>query len=163
VSINDTVKYEMSERTIVQIESPVTQSVEAVKALLSWKGRSSDPLPQFVEMGKEDSRLVLVLNNKKDAYYTVTAKACSCPSATYRPGQRCKHQRAYFPQAQATKPVSASGSIKPKLPAFRPISPLPGEKRATSSPSARVAEMVMLRQANTKGSTARSGQPAIAL
>lgn len=81
-------------------ESPKTQSAEAIKGLLAWKKVSCDPLPEFVEMGDGDSRLVLVLSNKKDAYYTVTAKSCSCPAATYHPGTRCKHQKKYFPQIE---------------------------------------------------------------
>lgn len=60
---------------------PVTQSLDAVKALLTWKGRAANPLPQFVEMREDEGRVMLVLSNKKDAYYTVTATKCSCPSA----------------------------------------------------------------------------------
>lgn len=89
---------------------PVTQSVGAVKTLLAFVGRSADPLPSDVTL--DNGRLVLVLNNKKDAYYTVTATKCSCPAATYHHGP-CKHQRKYFPQPEATKVVSANDSIKP--------------------------------------------------
>lgn len=92
---------------------PVTQSVEAVKALLTWKGCAFDPLPSVVEFANdgEESRLVLVLSNKKNGYYTVTAKACSCPSATYRPGQPCKHQRKHF---GAKLEQAMTGSIRPE-------------------------------------------------
>ena len=85
-----------AERKILSVKKPQTQTVEAVKALLSWRGRASDPLPEFVEMGERDSRLVLVLSNKRDAYYTTTAQDCSCPAHNWHPGQRCKHQRKYF-------------------------------------------------------------------
>ena len=34
-------------------ESPKTQSVAAVKALLAWKQVSCDPLPEFVEMARK--------------------------------------------------------------------------------------------------------------
>jgi hypothetical protein len=85
----------MSERTLLDSGSPITQSIDAVKSLLAYVGRTSDPLPTSFEMPGE--RCVLVLSNKKDVYYTVTLKACSCPSATYWPGQPCKHQRKYFP------------------------------------------------------------------
>ena len=88
----------MIERALLDGTSPKTQSAEAIKSLLTWKKISCDPLPEFLEMGDGDSRLVLVLNNKKDAYYTVTAKGCSCPAATYHPGTRCKHSKKYFPQ-----------------------------------------------------------------
>ena len=82
-------------------ESPKTQSAEAIKGLLAWKKVSCDPLPQEVSL--DSGRLVLVLSNKKDAYYTVTAKSCSCPAATYHPGTRCKHQRKYFPQPKKSR------------------------------------------------------------
>ena len=85
-------------KTILRVEKPVTQTLEAVKALLAWKGRASDPLPEFVEMGEGESRLVLVLSNKKDAYYTTTARDCSCPARNWHPNQPCKHQRRYFPE-----------------------------------------------------------------
>lgn len=74
--------------------SPITQSIDAVKSLLAYVGRASDPLPTFLELS--GGRCILVLSNKKDVYYTVTPKGCSCPSATYRPGKSCKHQRKYF-------------------------------------------------------------------
>jgi hypothetical protein len=89
-----------------------SQSLDAVKALLAWKGRSSDPLPSVVEFKseeEEDSRLILVLSNKKDLYYTTTATACSCPASLYR-GSPCKHQRKYF--GVKSEP-STMGSIKP--------------------------------------------------
>ena len=73
---------------------PITQSVEAVKKLLTFLGRTIDPLPQEVSL--DGGRLVLVLSNKKDAYYTVTSRACSCPAATYNPGKPCKHITAHF-------------------------------------------------------------------
>jgi len=79
----------------IEVESPKTQSADAVKALLAFKKVASDPLPQEVSL--DGGRLVLVLSNKKDVYYTATARACSCPAATYHPGQRCKHQKKYFP------------------------------------------------------------------
>ena len=85
-----------------QVVSLKTQSAEAIKGLLAWKKVASDPLPEFVEMGEGDNRLVLVLSNKKDAFYTVTARACSCPAATYHHGP-CKHQRKYFPQPKESR------------------------------------------------------------
>ena len=89
---------------------PVTQSRDAVKTLLAFVGRASDPMPSDVTL--DNGRMVLVLNNKKDAYYTVTSAKCSCPAASYHHGP-CKHQRKYFPQQEASRPVSANDSIKP--------------------------------------------------
>ena len=55
--------------------------------------------------------MVLVLSNKKDAFYTVTAKACSCPAQTFSPGQACKHMRKHFPQPVRT--LNLADEIKP--------------------------------------------------
>ena len=100
----------------MNVEKPQTQTIEAVKTLLAWKGRAADPLPSFIEMGKEESRLVLVLSNKRDAYYTVTARDCSCPAAIYHHGP-CKHQRKYFPEVNAaTKPAAIVMERKPFKP-----------------------------------------------
>jgi hypothetical protein len=122
----------MAGRTHLDSGSPITQSLDAVKSLLAFVERASDPLPEFVEMGKEEGRLVLVLSNKKDAYYTTTVQRCSCPSASYRPGQSCKHQRKFFDGKleQVSEPAKELESIKPKLPAFRPFDIMPGEERA---------------------------------
>ena len=96
----------MSGRTILNIEKPITQTLAAVKALLAWKGRASDPLPEFVEMGAGESRLVLVLSNKRDAYYCVTAAACSCPAHNWHPNQPCKHQRKFFAEQTTHEPAA---------------------------------------------------------
>jgi hypothetical protein len=69
-----------------------TQNVKSVVELLNFFGKNSDPLPEAVLL---DS-VMLVLSNKKDAYYVTTAKSCSCPSSSYRPCQRCKHQLKHF-------------------------------------------------------------------
>ena len=104
----------MNGRTL--LASPVTQSREAVKQLIAYHNHGQEPqeMPDFYRLSGE---MVLVRNNKKDAYYVTTPKSCSCPSATYRPGSPCKHQRKYFPQPKATnttKPVfDDNGSIAP--------------------------------------------------
>jgi hypothetical protein len=114
--------------------APVTQSIDAIKALLQWKGRSSDPLPQFVELGKEESRLVLVLSNKRDAYYCTTPRACSCPAHTWHPGQPCKHQRKFFAEAKATTKGTASEPLIQRG-GFKPFDDMPGEEKARASSS----------------------------
>jgi len=122
------------ERTILETANPKTQSVESVKALLAWKGRAVDPLPTTVEFTNhgDESRLMLILSNDKAGYYVVTQKACSCPAATYSPGKACKHQRKFFPQVEAAKPVSDCGSIRPETGSFKPFSLLPSEERAVA-------------------------------
>jgi hypothetical protein len=106
------VNVNMDGKTLFDGASPKTQSIEAVKALLTWKGRAVDPLPSVVEFANEgeESRLVLVLSNKKDVYYVTTATKCSCPSQTYRGGP-CKHMRKYF---GAKLEQAATGSIRPE-------------------------------------------------
>ena len=106
----------MSERIILKLESPTTQTLEAVKSLLAWKGHPSNPLPTDVSL--ENGRLVLVLSNKKDCYYVATARDCSCPARGWHPNQACKHMRRYFPESKATKPTA---SILPKREPFKPF------------------------------------------
>ena len=99
----------MAARTIINVEKPQTQTVEAVKTLLAWKGHPTNELPTDVSL--ENGRMVLVLSNKKDAYYVVTAKECSCPAHNWHPGQRCKHQRKYFAE-QATHKQSMADTLE---------------------------------------------------
>jgi len=122
----------MSGRTILETANPKTQSIEAVKTLLAWRGRAVDPLPSKIEFMNhgDESRLMLVLSNDKTAYYVTTARACSCPSSAYRPGLPCKHMRKFFP-VEVTPRQTDNESIRPKCGAFRPFSELPsGEKAA---------------------------------
>jgi hypothetical protein len=99
----------MMNKTLYEGKSPLTQSAEAVKQLIAYRHHGQEPqeMPAFYRLSGE---MVLVLSNKKDVYYVVTHKTCSCPAAIYRPGAACKHQRKYFP---APKPA-ATGSIRPE-------------------------------------------------
>ncbi len=74
------------------LETAVTQSAASVVSLLEYLGRPSNPLPAVIEL----PGMALVLSNRKDVFYATTPKSCSCPSAVYWPGQKCKHQRKYF-------------------------------------------------------------------
>jgi hypothetical protein len=86
----------MSARTLIEMQNPVTQSLDAIKTFLTWKGRALDPMPSTIEFMQEgDGRMVLFLSNKKNSYYVVTSTKCSCPSQTYR-GGACKHMRKHF-------------------------------------------------------------------
>ncbi len=100
----------MSGKIIFEMESPKTQTVEAVENLAIY-------LNKHIEGGVLDLGTVkLVLSNKKDVFYTVSARSCSCPSHTYRGGP-CKHQRKYFPQPVAeiatNEPLIQRGGFKP--------------------------------------------------
>ena len=98
----------MSGRILVQMQTPVTQKPEAVEALAAY-------LNKTIETGVLDlGAAKLVKSNKGDAFYTVTAKACSCPAATYHPGQPCKHARKHFPQPKREVSAPAVDSIRPE-------------------------------------------------
>jgi len=115
----------MSNKNLLEgLTGPQTQSVDAVRALLAWRGHPTEPMPASVELA---GGLVLVLNGKRDAYYVTTSRACSCPSAIYRPGKPCKHQRKYFPVAKSEAEPESMGSLRPDMRGFRPVSLLPGE------------------------------------
>jgi len=96
----------------ILLASPVTQSRDAVKQLIAYHNHGQEPaeMPDFYRLSGE---MVLVRNNKKDAYYVVTPKTCSCPAATYNPGQPCKHARKYFSQPKTTAPMATEDSIAP--------------------------------------------------
>jgi len=93
---------------------PKSKSIETVNELLTLMERPTAPLPESIRI--RDA--VLVLSAKKDAYYTVTSKACSCPSFAFH-SRPCKHQRKYFKDSCARNEVPktecASDSIKPVL------------------------------------------------
>jgi hypothetical protein len=107
----------MNSKTILALASPVTQSREAVKQLIAYQTHGQEPseMPLFYRLGAE---MVLVLSNKKDAFYVTTPKTCSCPAAAYHPGQPCKHSREHFPEATKPEQPMTSSNIPPhsKLP-----------------------------------------------
>ncbi|OPX77335.1 MAG: hypothetical protein A4E44_00083 [Methanosaeta sp. PtaB.Bin018] len=115
----------MNGKTILA-SGPATQTVEAVAQLIRYHnhGQPAAEMPEFYRLSAE---MVLVRSNKGDAYYVTTPRACSCPSATYRPGKTCKHQRKYFPQPKAARTALPVDSIRPDMRGFRPVSLLPGE------------------------------------
>jgi hypothetical protein len=116
----------MAGKTLVQLENPTTQRTDAVEALAAY-------LNKPIEGGVLDlGSLKLVKSNKGDAFYGVTKTKCSCPSAAYRPGQSCKHQRKYFAEIVAqTKPIASEPLIKRG--GFKPFDELPSERAAKAS------------------------------
>ncbi len=60
-----------AEKRILSVEKPQTQTVEAVKALLSWRGRASDPLPEFVELSSNGSREEIARQLRQAGYKVV--------------------------------------------------------------------------------------------
>jgi hypothetical protein len=107
----------MSGKTIYETENPKTQTVEGVKALITYHNHGEAPkeMPAFYRMSGE---MVLVKSNKGDSYYVTTSKDCSCPAKTYNPGKPCKHQRIYFKQitkveTMTDEPLIQRGGFKP--------------------------------------------------
>ena len=95
---------------------PVTQTRVAVEQLIAYfnHGQQPEEMPSFYRLSSD---MVFVRSNKGDVYYVTTPKSCSCPAATYHPGQPCKHSRKYFPQP---KPVEEPIiDLRASLPGWR--------------------------------------------
>jgi len=117
----------MSGKLSIQLENPVSQTVDAVKSLLAYMHRPSDPLPSFVEL---NGHVRLTLSKDKQAYYVTTPKDCSCPARAYRPGTTCKHMKAL----QASIEDREDDSIMPAMSQpFRPYTDDGPVKVRTSS------------------------------
>lgn len=103
-------------KTLVKMESPVTQTVEAVQQLIAYfnHGQTPEEMPSFYRLSGE---LVLAQSKKGDAYYVTTPHSCSCPAATYNPGKPCKHSMKYFPQQKREAPIE-QGDLRVTLPGW---------------------------------------------
>lgn len=111
------------------LASPVTQGRDAVKTLITYHNHGVEPqeMPDFYRLTGE---MVLVRNNKKDAYYVTTPTTCSCPAATYHQGP-CKHARKYFPQPKrevvTEEPIQGARRLaRPPEESIRPTGKWPG-------------------------------------
>jgi hypothetical protein len=95
---------------------PITRSPGEVRELLA------KDMPVSIVLSPDE---ILVLNAKRDAYYTVTPEACSCPASVFNPGP-CKHRKMYFPEESALEERKAkkqarpseTGSIRNSLPGW---------------------------------------------
>ena len=67
--------------------STVTQSVEAGKALARFLGMKEE-LPETIALANGAR---LTLSSKKDCYYYVSEKGCTCKAGQY--GRTCRHRR----------------------------------------------------------------------
>ena len=94
----------MAGKVLVLREAPITQSSDAVRALLKFynHGLEVAELPPFYRLGAE---MVLVQSNKGDVYYVTTPRDCSCPAQSYHPGVPCEHMRRYFTVQKSGAPV----------------------------------------------------------
>jgi hypothetical protein len=98
LGIGDWVKV-MTQKISLDKLTPITQSVNSVVELLNYMGKTSNPLPESVEL----PGMLLVLSGKRDSYYTVSSESCSCPSNNFYRGGPCKHQRRYFPKNNSSR------------------------------------------------------------
>jgi len=99
---------------VLAVEPPKSQSVDAVLSLLTAMGVHRESPPASVKMS--DS-CFLVLSARGEEYYTVTRRACSCPSSVYHPGTVCKHQKKYLGMIQKPARIATipSAGFKPVL------------------------------------------------
>ena len=68
--------------------SPVTQTVDSGKALAKFLGMKEE-LPKIIALANGAR---LTLSSKKDCYYYVSEKGCTCKAGTY--GRICRHRKA---------------------------------------------------------------------
>jgi hypothetical protein len=78
----------MSENLLEGRTGPVTQTIDSGKALAKFLGIKED-LPQIISLANGAR---LSLSTKKDCYYFVNEKGCSCRAGQYN--QLCKHRKA---------------------------------------------------------------------
>ncbi|NPV62797.1 MAG: hypothetical protein HPY61_09250 [Methanotrichaceae archaeon] len=134
----------MNGRTLLEVANPVTQTAEAVKQLIAFynHGQAPEEMPPFFRLSAE---MVLVRNNKGDAYYVTTPRSCSCPSAIYRSGKHCKHQRKYFPAAQKVETARPQAEPRLRSGPFKPVQPEYAEQKkpAKASASSLVSDMAI--------------------
>jgi hypothetical protein len=69
----------------LEIETPVTQTIESGKVLAKFLGLAEE-LPTEIRLANGAR---LVLSSKRDAYYIVVRGKCSCKAGQY--GRQCKH------------------------------------------------------------------------
>ena len=112
------------------LASPVSQTAAAVRQLIASHTFGQEPaeMPDFYRLTCD---MVLVRSSKGDSYYVTTPKSCSCPAATYRPGQICKHSKRYFPasrrDAATEEPIKAPLRLsRPAGDSIRPEGKWPG-------------------------------------
>lgn len=74
--------------------SPVTQTIDSVKALAKFLGMKEE-LPEIIALANGAR---LTLSTKKDCYYYTSEKGCTCKAGTY--GRMCRHRKAL----EGTKP-----------------------------------------------------------
>lgn len=77
----------MAGKLLVEISNPVTQTIDAGKALAKFLGLKEE-LPEKISLVNGSQ---LTLSSKKDCYYYTSLNGCSCKAGQYN--QICKHRR----------------------------------------------------------------------
>ena len=91
----------MSERNLLEGLSPVTQPVDAGKALAKFLGLSEE-LPESIAL---TNCARLTLGSKKDAYYYTTLQSCTCKAGQNH--KICRHRRDLCEAAREAQKAAA--------------------------------------------------------
>ncbi len=77
----------MAGKLLVEIQNPVSQTIDSGKSLARFLGLS-EVLPEIIALANESQ---LTLSGKKDCYYYTSPEGCSCPAGVHN--KLCKHRR----------------------------------------------------------------------
>ena len=77
----------MAGKLIVEIQNPVSQTIESGKSLAMFLGLNED-LPGIIPLANDSQ---LTLSSKWDCYYYTSSTGCSCPAGVHN--KICKHRR----------------------------------------------------------------------
>lgn len=94
----------MAGKLLVEIQNPVTQTIDSVKALAKFLGLKEE-LPEKIPLANSAQ---LTLSSKKDAYYYTSLDGCSCPAGIHN--KLCRHRRNL---CQATR--ESTKTAEPRL------------------------------------------------
>jgi hypothetical protein len=71
----------------LEVQYPMTQSIESGKALAKFLGLKEE-MPKIIPLAKGSQ---LTLSSKRDAYYFTTLQSCTCPAGEHH--KICYHRR----------------------------------------------------------------------
>jgi hypothetical protein len=124
----------MMNKTLFEGKSPLTQSAEAVKALIEFV--TNEPCEELPANFALSNGAQLTKSSKGDVFYVTTPTACSCPGFTYRGS--CKHVTALKSggsRSQAQAYQARQRELRAKAKAGRSLPEPTGPARRLARPS----------------------------